>query len=53
MKTYIKKPSKFIWLNGAKKIIKYLNDNNFFVFIITNQAGIAKGYIKLSFLKIG
>jgi D-glycero-D-manno-heptose 1,7-bisphosphate phosphatase len=45
-KQYIKKPSEFIWINGAKKVIKYLNDNNFFVFIITNQAGIAKGYIK-------
>jgi D-glycero-D-manno-heptose 1,7-bisphosphate phosphatase len=32
---------------GAKKIIKYFNDNNYYVFIITNQAGIGKGYVKL------
>jgi D-glycero-D-manno-heptose 1,7-bisphosphate phosphatase len=46
-KQYIKKPSEFKWTYGAKKIIKYFNDNNYYIFIVTNQAGIAKGYIKL------
>lgn len=44
---YIKKPFEFKWIDGAKKLIKYFNNNNYYVFIITNQAGIAKGYIKL------
>ena len=28
----------------AKKTIKFLNENNFYVFIVTNQSGIARGY---------
>tara|TARA_B100000989_G_C19526538_1_gene467199 strand:- start:752 stop:1936 length:1185 start_codon:yes stop_codon:yes gene_type:complete len=44
---YIKNKNQFKWVKGAKEIIKYLNDNNYYVFIISNQAGIGKGYIKI------
>jgi D,D-heptose 1,7-bisphosphate phosphatase len=30
------------------KTLKYLNDKNIYIFIVTNQAGIAKGFFKLS-----
>ena len=34
----------FYWNSGVKRGIKKLNDNNFFVFVITNQAGVGRGY---------
>ena len=43
-KGYVHKVSEFEWIDGAKESIKYLNDNNFYVFIATNQSGIARGY---------
>lgn len=33
---------KFDWIPGAIDAIKLCNDNNFYVFIVTNQAGIGK-----------
>lgn len=30
------------WKKGAKELIKYLNDNNYLVFVATNQSGIAR-----------
>ena len=38
---------KTIWKKNIFKSVKYLNDNNFRVIILTNQAGIAKGYYSL------
>ena len=43
-KGYIYKTDDFEWIEGAKESIKYLNDRNYYVFIITNQSGIARGY---------
>ena len=40
---YIVKPEDFIWLDGAKTAIKKLNDAGYFVILISNQAGIARG----------
>jgi len=45
-KGYVHKSKDFIWLNGAKKAIKYLNNNNYKIIIITNQSGIGRGYYK-------
>ncbi len=42
-KGYTYKPEDLIWNNGATDLIKYLNNNNYLVFVATNQAGIAKG----------
>ena len=39
------------WKNKIFKTVKYLNDNNYRVIIITNQAGIAKGYYSLEKFK--
>ena len=40
-------------LNGknVKKAIKYLNDNNYLVVIVSNQSGIGRGYYKEADLK--
>ncbi len=39
---YTHKVKDLRWVNGAKNLIKYLNDLNYLVFVATNQAGIAK-----------
>jgi D-glycero-D-manno-heptose 1,7-bisphosphate phosphatase len=41
---YVVKKKDFKWRQGAKEAIKYLNDNNYYVIIVSNQAGIAHGY---------
>ena len=43
-KGYVYKVDDFEWIDGAKESIKYLNDNNYYVFVVTNQSGIARGY---------
>ena len=43
---YVHKIKEFIWKKNLIKAIKYLNDNNFYVFIVTNQAGVSRGYYK-------
>jgi len=40
---YTYKVSDLVWKPGAKDLIKNLNDNNFYVFVATNQSGIARG----------
>ena len=36
---------------NVKKAIKYLNDNNYLVVIVSNQSGIGRGYYKEADLK--
>ena len=43
-KGYLYKIDDFEWIEGAKESIKYLNDNGYYVFVVTNQSGSAKGY---------
>lgn len=40
---YIQKPEDFVWIDGAKEAIKKLNDAGYFIIVISNQAGIARG----------
>lgn len=41
--SYVEKPEDFVWLPGAIEAIKLLKKNGFIIFVITNQAGIARG----------
>jgi D,D-heptose 1,7-bisphosphate phosphatase len=42
--SYVHKKSQFVWKKNVIKAIKILNDNNFYVFVVTNQSGIGRGY---------
>ncbi len=42
---YILNFNNFIFLDGVKKAIKYLNQKKYLVIIITNQAAVGKGII--------
>lgn len=44
---YVHTIEKTKWLKNIFKAIKYLNDKNYRVIILTNQAGIAKGYYSI------
>jgi D,D-heptose 1,7-bisphosphate phosphatase len=41
---YIGDFDRFVWLPGAAEGIKLLNDAGIFVFVVTNQAGVARGF---------
>ena len=40
---YVHAPDQVKWVPGAKQAVKLLNDAGYYVFVITNQAGVAKG----------
>jgi D,D-heptose 1,7-bisphosphate phosphatase len=41
---YVHLPEELVWVDGARESIKYLNDKGYYVFVVTNQAGVARGY---------
>lgn len=41
---YLYKKEDFKWVQGAIETIKYFNEHAYFVFVITNQSGVARGY---------
>ena len=43
-KGYVAFKKDFIFQEGAIKAIKYLNNNNYNIFVVSNQSGIARGY---------
>jgi D-glycero-D-manno-heptose 1,7-bisphosphate phosphatase len=40
---YVGTRERFIWRSGAVAMVKRFNDAGYFVFVVTNQAGVAKG----------
>jgi D-glycero-D-manno-heptose 1,7-bisphosphate phosphatase len=43
---YLYKREEFEWMPGAIEAIKMLNDQGYFVFVVTNQSGIARGFFE-------
>jgi D,D-heptose 1,7-bisphosphate phosphatase len=41
---YVHAPQQVEWVQGAKEAVKLLNDAGYYVFVVTNQAGVARGY---------
>lgn len=41
---YVHKVADFVWVPGAPEAIRHLNDRGWLVFVVTNQAGVARGY---------
>ena len=43
-KGYVGFKKDFVFQKGAIKALKYLNDNKYNIYVVTNQSGIARGY---------
>jgi len=41
---YIHRSADFVWVDGAIEAIRFLNERGYLIFVVTNQAGIARGY---------
>ena len=41
---YLHHPEDFVWIEGAKEAIKYVNDKGYLAILVTNQSGVARGY---------
>src|SRR5262249_33362209 len=41
---WVHRPDELWWIEGAREAIRWANDREIVVLVITNQAGIARGY---------
>ena len=41
---YVHRPEQLEWIDGAREAVSLLNSAGYFVLIISNQSGIARGY---------
>lgn len=48
---YVSHYKNFFWKKNIIKLIKYFNNKNYFIFIISNQSGIGRGYYNFEDLK--
>jgi D-glycero-D-manno-heptose 1,7-bisphosphate phosphatase len=48
---YVGSLKYFKWVPGAIKAIKFLNEKNYKVVVVTNQSGVARGFFKIKDVK--
>jgi D-glycero-D-manno-heptose 1,7-bisphosphate phosphatase len=48
---YIISPEKFVWLKGAREALKLLKEQGYILILVTNQPGIARGFLTEEQLK--
>ncbi len=41
---YVHRPDQVAWITGAPAAVRRLNEAGWFVFVVTNQAGVGRGY---------
>ena len=41
---YVHRTDHFEWIEGARQAVRWLNDAGYFVFVVTNQGGVAHGF---------
>ena len=41
---YVHRPDQVRWVDGAIDAVRWLNDAGYYVFVVTNQAGVARGF---------
>lgn len=41
---YVHRPDQLVWIAGVPEAIRLLNEAGYFVIIVTNQSGVARGY---------
>ncbi len=41
---YVHRFDQVRWIDGAQQAVRMANDGNLFVFVVTNQSGVARGY---------
>lgn len=41
---YLHLPADFAWSHGAREAVRQCNDRGYYAFVVTNQAGVARGY---------
>jgi D-glycero-D-manno-heptose 1,7-bisphosphate phosphatase len=41
---FVCRPEHFKWMRGAQDAVRWLNQSGFYVFVVTNQSGVARSY---------
>jgi len=49
---YVHRPDQVVWVEGAPQAIRHLNERGYRVIVVTNQAGVARGYYEESAIHI-